>query len=109
MHCSEPVLKDGPNTASRKRPLKRPQRKPTEIPALHNLPRRQWAKLRSRPWIVYLRPSAIHVAGQFFAKRRSPRQARAAGKSFDFNPLATAAQAGLTSAPKSERRAYPAM
>jgi hypothetical protein len=29
-HRSEPVLKDGPNTASRRRPLKRPHREPTE-------------------------------------------------------------------------------
>ena len=32
MHRSQPVLKDGPNTASRRRPLKRPQREPTEYP-----------------------------------------------------------------------------
>ena len=32
MHRNEPVLKDGPNTASRRRPLKRPQREPTEYP-----------------------------------------------------------------------------
>jgi hypothetical protein len=32
MYRNEPVLKDGPNTASRRRPLKRPQREPTEHP-----------------------------------------------------------------------------
>jgi hypothetical protein len=32
MHRKWPVLKDGPNTASRRRPLKRPQREPTEQP-----------------------------------------------------------------------------
>ncbi len=32
MHRSEPVLKDGPNTASRRRPLKRPRRKTIGYP-----------------------------------------------------------------------------
>ncbi len=32
MRPNQPALKDGPNTASRRRPLKRPQREPTEYP-----------------------------------------------------------------------------
>ena len=42
MHRSEPVLKDGPTTASRRRPLKRPQREPTELPALQNWSAGTW-------------------------------------------------------------------
>jgi hypothetical protein len=34
MHRDEPVLKNGPNTASRRRPLKRPQRAPGQSPAI---------------------------------------------------------------------------
>ena len=34
MHRDEPVLQDGRNTASRRRPLKRPQRAPGQSPAI---------------------------------------------------------------------------
>ena len=64
MHRNQPVLKDGPNTASRRRPLKRPHREPGETKVAVNKLCSYFGGVSNKPRIPqYLETSPLDSGG----------------------------------------------